>query len=218
MHNKQKDVAIIDLGVGNLFSIERACQAVGLKAMITADTARIELADAVILPGVGAFANAMATLQQIDLIPVLNCLYENDRPILGICLGMQLLMEYSEEFGQHQGLGFINGTVKGLKREVDDDIPHIGWSPIFGDSNTDRWDKTLLNCFRNQTYQYFVHSYYVSPEQQNDILAYTCYSDFSFCAVIQKENITGCQFHPERSGNAGLGIYKQWALQYGLLS
>jgi len=215
---QQAEIVIIDLGVGNLFSIERACEAVGLRSAVSADASRIACADALILPGVGAYARAMTTLQRSELIPVLADFRESNRPILGICLGMQLMMEYSEEHGRHEGLGFLRGSVKSLKRQVYDEIPHIGWSPIYNDSPENVWNGTLLNSFSNYDYQYFVHSYYVSPKDEDNVLAWTRYSDFSFCAVVQKDNVTGCQFHPERSGNAGLGIYRQWAVHHGLFS
>lgn len=216
--HKLSDIIIIDLDVGNLFSIERACEVVGLHSAVSADASRIASADALILPGVGAYARAMTTLHRSGLIPVLADFRESNRPILGICLGMQLLMDYSEEHGRHEGLGFLRGSVRSLEHQVSGDLPHIGWSPIYNDSPGNLWNGTLLNNFSNYDYQYFVHSYYVSAEDGDNILAWTRYSEFSFCAVVQKDNVTGCQFHPERSGCTGLEIFKQWSLHNGLSS
>jgi len=215
--NKRKDIVIIDMGVGNLFSIQKACAAVGLPAILSSEASTIEDAGGLILPGVGAFGNAMNALRRLNLISVLAGYRDSGRPVLGICLGMQLLMDYSDEFGRHKGLGYISGSVKSLRHEISGEIPHIGWSPVFNTERGKSWDNTLLHSFDNNDYQYFVHSYFVNPDNIDDTLAITRYSGFSFCAVVHKDNVTGCQFHPERSGGAGLGIYKQWAVHSGLL-
>ncbi len=210
------EVVIIDLGIGNLFSIARACEVVGLSPRITACAAEIERAAGLILPGVGAFGRAMQSLADADLLSLLPDYRASGRPMLGICLGMQLLLDGSEEFGQHQGLGFIPGTVRNLAARVDKKLPHIGWSPVYRRTQTDAWKQTLLDQFRPNNAQYFLHSFYADVQDQNDVLASSCYANFEFPAVLRRDNVSGCQFHPERSGSAGLMIYRQWAAQHGL--
>ncbi len=217
MHDRRLKVVIIDLGVGNLFSIQKACDTIGLHACVSAHPSYIEKAGALILPGVGAFGRSMEMLRHKGLVSVLKDYRNSNRPILGVCLGMQLLMDYSEEFGLHEGLGFISGSVKNLRPYVTGKIPHIGWSPVFQTAQKGKWEKSLLHGFGNNDYQYFVHSYFIKPKEQNDVLAYTHYSGHRFCSVVQRGKVVGCQFHPERSGRAGLNIYKQWALCHGLL-
>jgi glutamine amidotransferase len=217
-----KKVIVIDYGLGNLFSVERALRYVGADVEITGEAAKIRNADSLILPGVGAFGDGMAALKKRDLIRPLMLFMENERPFLGICLGMQLLMSESEEFGSHRGLDIVSGKVIRLKEGTHKiKIPHVGWnrlapprhaSPIEepADYRNSCWKSLLLEDVRATTSVYFVHSYKVVPDDPNHILAETEYGENLFCSVLQKNYIWACQFHPERSGEAGLGILRQF--------
>ena len=201
-------VAIVDYGLGNLFSIQNACRSQGLCSEVTADRHTIEAADALILPGVGAFGDAMRTLHQLDLVRPIQDFAASGRPVLGVCLGIQLLLSESQEFGKHKGLGLIPGEVVSLqqltKREMR--IPHVGWNRLIA---TERgWQNTYLAGAEEPDYFYFVHSFVVLPAQPQVILTRTTYLDVSFCSSLQAGNLFACQFHPEKSGPAGLRIYK----------
>ena len=205
-------IAIVDHGLGNLFSVREACRHAGLDAEITADGARIEAADAVILPGVGAFGDAMATLAQAGLVETLRAVAYSGRPFFGICLGMQLLMRESTEFGEHRGLGLIDGTVRRFEPAPDAPVkvPQIGWNRI-ARTRDEGWDGTLLAGVNADAFMYFVHSYYVVPEEAGVALATTRYGDTVYCSALARGNVFGCQFHPERSGTAGLRLYENLA-------
>jgi len=201
------DVAIVDFHMGNLFSVRQACEAAGMAATITSDRREILTARAVILPGVGAFGDAMSTLRTLDLISVLHDVADSGKPLIGICLGLQLLMTESEEFGDHRGLDLIPGRVARLSEgsaEAKIKVPQVGWNTI---SAEQPWDSTLLRNVPDKTYMYFVHSYYVIPEDTNVITSVTTYGDNTFCSSISRRNVFACQFHPERSGPVGLRVY-----------
>lgn len=206
-------VAIVDHGLGNLFSVAQACRATGLAASVTSDRRVIELADAVILPGVGAFGDAMATLCRLDLVSPLRDLAAAGRPLIGICLGVQLLMTESGEFGRHEGLGVIPGHVVPLGNPREGGrrlkVPQVGWNRIASPAGVpaDRWAGTLLHGLRDGEFMYFVHSYVVVPQDPSVILSTTRYGDVEFCSSVSSGNIFACQFHPERSGQRGLDIY-----------
>jgi len=216
--------AIVDYGLGNLFSVKNACDAVGIQTVITSDKEEIFNASGLFLPGVGAFNDAMKALESKDLVDTLNQFVKLNKPVIGICLGMQLLMSESYEFGHHEGLGFIKGSVLRLESDEYDKkilkIPHIGWSHIFryGDSlnesqlenqsHKDLWESTPLEGIADGEFMYFVHSYYVKPEDEHLTIAISHYGKNIFCSAIQKGNIFGMQFHPEKSGPWGLKIYK----------
>jgi glutamine amidotransferase len=206
-------VAIVDYGLGNLFSVGRACEMAGLHAEITASAEKITGADGVILPGVGAFGDAMATLRRLDLVGVLQDLAASSTPLMGICLGVQLLMTESQEFGRHQGLGVIAGQVVRLPRPTDRGrtlkVPQVGWNRIAPAGRP--WDGTPLGNTAPGSYMYFVHSYVVQPEDPGVALSVTRYGDVEFCSSLASRNIFACQFHPERSGAAGLAVYSTWA-------
>lgn len=210
-------IAVIDYGMGNLFSIENACKAVGLEAVVTSRKREILLADAVILPGVGAFGDAMETLNKLDIVTVLQEMVGSSKPFFGICLGMQLLMTESQEFGEHRGLGFMKGSVIRFNNSFEDKgmrlkVPHVEWARIYRAKNcTDRdyWDDSLLERLPEGVFMYFVHSFYVVPEDKDVILAVSKYGNTEFCSSIKWKNIFGCQFHPERSGPNGLKIYEK---------
>ncbi len=209
MTTRAPHVAIVDYGLGNLFSIQRACEQAGLSVSITSDAAKLETSDAVLLPGVGAFATAMESLQNLGLTGPVKELALSGKPLIGICLGMQLLMTESREFGRCAGLGLIEGTVErlpggggtGLK------VPHVGWSPIC-EPVPGAWRGTLFDGVENKAYMYFVHSYYVRPKDEGTILSKSRFGERDFCSAIGRGTIMGCQFHPERSGPEGLRIYR----------
>jgi imidazole glycerol-phosphate synthase subunit HisH len=206
-------VAIVDYGVGNLFSVERACAAAGMNAVITYDADVIRSAAAVVLPGIGAFGDAMAAIARLNLVECLRSLPARGTRLLGVCLGMQLLVEQSHEFGCHEGLGLIAGSVERLEPGEPHKIPHVGWSPIVHApaQGADPWSASLLRGTANGEPMYFVHSYAVRPRRGTTALAETVYGDQRFCAAFCHGLVTGVQFHPERSGPAGLQVYRNLA-------
>lgn len=204
---------IVDYGGCNMFSVYHACQKVGMTASITSNAKEIMVADVVILPGVGAFGDAMQELSKRDLIGPLRDIAASDKPFVGICLGMQLLMEESDEFGRHRGLGIIPGHVVNLREHVDKGVklPHMGWNEINlpkNDGSNTTWEKTPLEQIANGEYFYFVHSFIVKPTRAENVLSETEYGGHRFCSAVSKGNIFAFQFHPERSGKNGLLIYQ----------
>lgn len=212
--NIQK-VAIVNYGMGNLFSIRNVCERIGLETSVTSSPEEIRLADGIILPGVGAFGGAMKILAELGLVDVLRGEIHGGKPFLGICLGLQLLMSESEEFGRHEGLGIFPGRVVRFPGQTRDarklKVPHIGWNHTASLSEAERWEYSYLKGLGQGTYFYFVHSYYVIPEDPGIILSMTTYEDVTFCSSIQKDNVFACQFHPERSGREGFQVFKNFA-------
>jgi glutamine amidotransferase len=203
-----KNVVIVDYGLGNLFSIEQACKYLGYSTTLSSNPEIILGASNLILPGVGSFEVAMRQLNNHDLVKTLQDFVKTGKPIMGVCLGMQLLFNESYEFGKHTGLGFIEGCVIKFPEKVNEQnirIPHIGWNEIYN-GNID-WSHTPLNSTKNETLMYFVHSYYVKPVLNENILTYSNYDGFEFCSSVKKDNVFGFQFHPEKSGKEGLLIY-----------
>ncbi len=214
-------VVIVDHGAGNLSSVRFACEAVGLRAMISTSAGALPSADAVILPGVGAFGRAMAALEERGLVEALRAFAAGGRPLWGICLGMQLLMEESKEFGQHRGLGLVPGRVVGFARRGHRShpvkVPHIGWNRIVAPGSApSAWAGTPLAGLADGTSMYFVHSFCVAPADSASTLSVTDYAGSRFCSSFQHGSLFGCQFHPERSGRAGLTVYRHLALLLGL--
>ncbi|MBI4064629.1 MAG: imidazole glycerol phosphate synthase subunit HisH [Elusimicrobia bacterium] len=205
--------AIVDYQLGNLFSVKHACDRTGMQAQITADKDDISAADLVILPGVGAFGDAMATLNKLDLVSYLRDLALSGKPFLGICLGMQLLMSKSYEFAEHTGLGIMEGDVLPLNRATASKVPQVGWNKIHL-TQAARQDGSFLNNLADGDYMYFVHSFYVKPNNPQVILSSTRYGDIEFCSSFRQGNVLGCQFHPERSGPQGLRIYYNLSLSF----
>lgn len=212
------DVAIVDYGMGNLFSVRRACEVAGLKPVITQRRQEIEQCRGLILPGVGAFGDAMSALRQMDLVSYIRDYAASSRPIVGICLGIQLLMSESSEFGCHEGLGLIPGTVVRFSdigfegRRVK--VPHIGWSRIMPPRDpvdASCWKGSLLDGVEAGEHLYFVHSFHVLPELPSVVLSTTTYGNITFCSTLRYRNITAFQYHPERSGEKGLRIYRNLA-------
>lgn len=212
----KRKVAILDYGLGNLFSIYQACEFVGLSPIITSNSNEINNSDGLILPGVGAFGDAMKNLNENDLIiPIIN-FAKSGKPFLGICLGMQLLFSESEEFGINKGLDLIKGQIKKfpVKNEIGEKnlVPQIQWNQIFK-SNSKGWENSALMNNNEGDYMYFVHSYFAIPSNKLDMLSYTIYADTKYASSVKRDNITGIQFHPEKSSKQGLQIYKTWSEQ-----
>ena len=204
----RKNIVIVDYGLGNLFSIEQACKHLGYSTTLSKDPDIILGASNLILPGVGSFEIAMKQLNTFNLIETLTTFVKTGKPIMGVCLGMQLLFDESNEFGNHSGLGFIKGKVikfPNIVNNIKIRIPHIGWNKIY--KSELEWVNTPLVNIKNESLMYFVHSYYVQPESNENILTRTNYAGFEFCSSINKDNIFGFQFHPEKSGKEGLIIY-----------
>lgn len=196
-------VAIIDYGVGNLFSLRSSFAAIGEQAVVTGDAAEIAQADRVILPGVGAFADAYAKLCESGMDEAVRRAVKSGKPVMGICLGMQLLFERSFEYGEHPGLGLLKGEVVGMEGRLPEGlaIPHIGWNAL-----KLRRPGGVLKYVREGDCVYFVHSYYA--ENCADSLTASAEYGVELTASVQRENLFGCQFHPEKSGRVGLSILR----------
>ncbi len=203
-------IAVIDYKRGNLRSVQKALERMGGDAVITSDPALIKEADAVVLPGVGAFGDCLRNLEELGLVnPVLDAITSN-KPFLGICLGLQLLFQESEEFGKTLGLGVIKGRVVKFENMNGLKIPHMGWNSIKKVSHS-----PLLNEVENGSYFYFVHSYYVVPEDENLIATKTTYGPVEFTSMIQRNNLWATQFHPEKSQKVGLRVFKNFINMVG---
>lgn len=209
-----RKIVIIDYQMSNLYSVKHACEYVGLNASISSDKADLTNADAAILPGVGAFGDAMYNLEKLGLISAIKEFINEGKFFLGVCLGLQLLFGSSEEFGSHKGLDLIKGKVikfSGLNEQnLPITVPQIGWNTIYYQDKKN-WDNSLLKGLSNNEFMYFVHSYYVVPEDKNLITSLTNYEGIEYCSSIQLNNIFATQFHPEKSGPKGLKIYKNFA-------
>lgn len=218
MENTKKKVTIIDYQLGNLFSVKQACDTVGINAEISFLKEDILKADALILPGVGAFIEAMNNLKKLDLIDAIKDTVKSGTPIFGICLGQQLLFTESEEFGAGNGLDLIPGLIKRFPEELDGKkikVPQIAWNKVY--SLDQEWSETPLTELKNGEFMYFIHSYYVKPTLDDCILTLTNYDGIEFCSSILNKNLFATQFHPEKSGEKGLSIYRNWANNYNLI-
>ena len=208
------NVAIVDYGLGNLFSVNSACERVGLQSFITSEADEVKRADAVILPGVGAFGDAMESLRQTHLLDAIMDFVKTGKPFLGICLGMQLMFSESEEFGANKGLDLIKGRiVKFPERNANGHIirvPQIQWNRIYANSK-DSWNTSPLKNIEEGTYMQFVHSYYALPEEKDTILTYSEYEGIRYASAVIKDNLVGMQYHPEKSAGQGLKVYENWA-------
>ncbi len=200
------DITVIDYGIGNIKSIYNAFNILGIKVKISKDRDVILKSDGLILPGVGAFKTGMDNLLKFNLDKTIYEFIDSNKPILGICLGMQLFFDSSNEFGKTKGLGVIKGKVK--KLEIEKKLPHVSWNSI--NKNITKWDKTILDNIQQNEDFYFVHSYVVYPENKDEILSTTSYYSQKFCSVVKKNKIYGTQFHPEKSGEKGLKILKNF--------
>ena len=213
-----KNVIIIDYQLGNLYSVKQACDTVGINAKISCEKDDILNADALILPGVGAFIEAMNNLKKLNLDLAIIQKVKSGVPIFGICLGLQLLFTESEEFGAGKGLDLISGVIKRFPEQYQNKkirVPQIAWNTIY--NHDQDWRKTALKEIRNNEFMYFIHSYYVEPQDKNNILTQTNYDGVEFCSSVNYQNIFATQFHPEKSSDKGISIYKNWALIYKLI-
>lgn len=205
-----KNIVIVDYSLGNMFSVQQAFAYHGVNAILTGDKQVIESADAIVLPGVGAFAEAMNNLRERDLVNAIKQAVDRGKPFLGICLGMQLLFDKSEEFGSTEGFGIIPGVIKRFKfSEKKVHVPQMAWNNI-NEPKPDKWKNTALEGIKNNEFMYFVHSYYAVPENNEHVLCETTYQGLKYCSAVIKDNVIATQFHPEKSAQEGLKIYKNW--------
>lgn len=207
-----KTVSIVDYGAGNLFSVSRAFEQCGARSILVSTAAQVEAAECLILPGVGAFADGMAGLRKLELIGPLQNYSRQGKPFLGICLGMQMMMEWSLEFGRHEGLGIIPGGVVPVPAHgasgAAHKVPLIGWSGLELPHGRASWKDTMLRDTPPGTQAYFVHSFMAVPADTGHRLADTDYDGVKICAAIGQGRTAGCQFHPEKSGPAGLAMLR----------
>lgn len=210
------EVTVVDYGVGNLLSVQRGFEHCGAKVTLTADPERILSAERVVLPGVGAFENAMIALGELNLVEVIKEVGRRDTPLLGICLGMQLLLNESDEFGITAGLGLIPGRVVAVPVQStsgdDQKVPHVGWNALVPSSSQLDWNGTLLQDNRPGDASYFVHSFMAVPIDPLHRIADCMFGGHGIPAVIGRDKITGCQFHPEKSGEVGLKILRRFCV------
>lgn len=195
-------IAIIDYDAGNIKSLQFALDRLEIQSILTNDYEVIKDADALILPGVGAFADAIHELRKLELDSIILNEVANGKPLLGICLGMQMLYETSEEGGFSSGLGLLKGTIELIPNTVK--VPHMGWNEL-----NIKHTHPIVRAINKNAYVYFVHSYYATNTNKNEIVASTDY-DVLVPAIVQKDNIIGIQFHPEKSGEIGLQILKNF--------
>ena len=207
-----KKITIIDYKCGNILNLARAIKFLGHEIEITHDEKKILNSSHVILPGVGAFGNAIKQLEKYNLRSIILEYTKSNKPLLGICLGMQILLTSSREFGMHKGLDLINGEVIKIsnKRNKEIKIPHVGWNDIYPNKDKKKWEnKILKNDLIGKSF-YFVHSFVAITKNPNSTIAICDYSGISIPAVVSINNVFGCQFHPEKSGENGLSILKNF--------
>lgn len=202
-------ITIIDYGMGNLKSVYNALKKVNFDCQISSEVTDIEMADKLILPGVGAFKDAMDNLQNLDLILPIRKKVNDGCPLLGICLGMQMLFEEGYECELRKGLGFIEGKIKLMNSKENLKIPHIGWNRL----EFNRENK-ILNNINKESFVYYVHSFMATEMIDENLIAYSKYGDVNIPGIVNKGNVYGMQFHPEKSGEVGLKILKN----FGVLS
>ncbi len=203
-------ITIIDYEMGNLRSVAKAFESLGFEARVSADPKDIETADKIVLPGVGAFRDCVTNLRQGGFVEPLLAHIEAGKPMLGICVGMQMLFDQSEEFGIHDGLGLIPGRVVRFPSGMAEGgeklkVPHMGWNNL-----TIEKASPLFDGIADQSFVYFVHSYYCAAENASDIAATCRYGDIEFCASVWRDNIMATQFHPEKSQDVGLKIFRNF--------
>jgi imidazole glycerol-phosphate synthase subunit HisH len=206
-------VTVVDYGVGNLYSVRGALEHCGIATELSSEPEKIIAADRLLLPGVGSFKGAMEDIVNKSLVEPISKFLESGRPILGICLGMQMLFSNSEEFGLTDGLDLIAGNVSNIpssgENGIPHRIPHVGWNEI--EPHEDRsWSNSVLSGIKPGTSFYFAHSFMGVPKTSSDKIAACDYDGIKITAAVQNENIIGCQFHPEKSGEAGLEILKNF--------
>jgi glutamine amidotransferase len=197
-------IALVDYGMGNLRSVEKALEKVGFNVLRTSDPSDLDKVKAIVVPGVGAFGDAIHNLEKLGLKDKIIKHIENRKPYFGICLGLQILFEYGYEFGSHEGLGVIKGSVVRFDDKLNIKIPHMGWNQIWK-----KKDSKMFKGIEDGLYFYFVHSYYVKPDEK-DIIATTTDYGIDFCSSIEKDNIWAVQFHPEKSQTLGLKLLENF--------
>ena len=198
----KKHILVLDYGVGNIKSILAAFKIFDTRVKLGSSAADFQNAKALVLPGVGAFQHGMSRLKEGNLDQEIKNFATLDKPILGICLGMQMLFTNSEEFGSSSGLNLINGSVRKLQPSLQHKLPNISWSQIHAEHSTE----PLLQGINESDCFYHIHSFYAAPDSEKYVMANTKYSNQSYCSIVKKGNIFGCQFHPEKSGKQGLKI------------
>ena len=213
MDNK---IVIIDYGIGNILSVKQGFQKIGSNVIVSSNVKIIETATHIVLPGVGAYENAMKALNHLKLNDVVIKIANKGIPLLGICLGMQMLLDESDEFGLTKGLGLIPGRVEKFPLSILNHepikVPQINWHELVPSHSKNNWKNSILNNQKQDESVYFVHSFVVNPSDERHKLAeYICGGNH-ITAVIEKDNGMGCQFHPEKSGNIGLNILKNFTL------
>ena len=200
--------------MSNLFSIRNALDVLGIDSVITSNPKTISSCDGAVLPGVGAFPEAMMQLNNLDLSESVKNFISSGKPFMGICLGMQLLFDRSEEFSLTNGLGIIKGEVKDFKNEEKvNTVPHVGWNKLHLNEGNQKNDFDFTDALRTDDFFYFVHSFFVDPLEKDFIKTYTTHEDFQFCSSISYENVFASQFHPEKSGKKGLEIFRRVFLE-----
>lgn len=208
-------IVIADYGVGNLLSMERAISAIGCQPVRSRDPEIIAAASHLVLPGVGAFGHCIATIEKYGIHEAVREQVASGNPFLGVCVGMQVMLSRGQEYGDYTGFGFIPGEVRKIESEngtADVKVPLIGWNRLAG-SEDGRWEGTILAGVSLESYFYFVHSYAAHPENSTDVLASLDYENIRVTAAVQRENMTGVQFHPEKSGPAGIALLEAFAGQ-----
>jgi glutamine amidotransferase len=204
-------VAVVDYGLGNILSVTRALEFCGAEVVVTSDPDIILSADRLVLPGVGAFADGMKGMREAKLLEPVAEFAKTERPFLGICLGMQMLLATAEEFGHHEGMGIVPGSVRAIPGTTAEGkphkIPHIGWNGLW---SPQEWKSTILEGIPQGASVYFVHSFAADPTEAQCLLATADYNGRSITAVIRKGNTYGCQFHPEKSGEVGMQILRNF--------
>lgn len=205
-----KLVTIVDYGIGNIFSVTRAFQRCGADVLLTDKPEDILAASSLVLPGVGAFSNGMNGLRERGLVDPLRAYAASGKPLLGICLGMQMLFSSSSEFGEQSGLNIIEGKILAIEPAGPEGlplkVPHIGWSELKPTAAGLQWETSILKHLNGDAHCYFVHSFTAFPDDERHRLADTYYGSSQISAVVAKGNVYGCQFHPEKSGAIGLKI------------
>lgn len=208
-----KKVSIIDYGMGNIASITKAFQIIGVNPQVISDPKKVNECGRIVIPGVGGFGDSMKELRRYNLIEPLRKYVETGNPLLGICLGMQVLFESSEEKGKFDGLNFIEGNVVKIPSDFKNDtkyrkIPHIGWNSIMPD--TSQWNSKIFNNIEINDFFYFIHSYMCKLKYKKYRIAYSNYNECEITSGVQVGNIIGLQFHPEKSGVSGLRVLKNF--------
>lgn len=203
-------IGVIDYSIGNLFSVIQALTKVGFNAEIIEEPEKLREFDGLVLPGVGAFKTAMDNLHKTGLKEAILNYTTSGKPLMGVCLGMQLMLDSSEEFGETQGLGLISGRVKSFRKNLTMNlpVPKISWDNL--EKLDLKWDHTPLESTQVKDDLYFVHSYYCDVSNTSEILSLSKYGNISYASSILKDNLFATQFHPEKSGEVGLKIYSNW--------